>query len=147
MANKSSREIDDAEIRKLIEKWAASIRAKDIEGVVSCTWSKSVGFYLAPPLQLDAPLRQSLAEWFQTFQGPIGYEIRDLKVYLGGDVAFCHSLNRMSGRRTNGEETNLWIRETIGLGKIEGRWLIVHEHESVPFYMDGSNRAALDLEP
>jgi ketosteroid isomerase-like protein len=145
MTNKSSREIDDAEIRKLIENWAASIRAKDIEGVVSRTWSKSVGFYLAPPLQLDAPLRQSLAEWFQTFQGPIGYEIRDLEVYLGGDVAFCHSLNRMSGRRTNGEETNLWIRETIGL-KIEGRWLIVHEHESVPFIWMAAT-VPLDLEP
>jgi hypothetical protein len=25
--------------------------------------------------------------------------------------------------------------------------MITHEHESVPFYMDGSNKAAVDLTP
>ena len=31
--------------------------------------------------------------------------------------------------------------------KIRGDWRIVHQHESVPFYMDGSYRAAVDLKP
>ena len=62
-------------------------------------------------------------------------------------MTFCHSLNRISGQRTNSEDTDIWVRETIGLRKIDGRWLITHEHESVPFYMDGSNRAAVDLKP
>jgi ketosteroid isomerase-like protein len=31
--------------------------------------------------------------------------------------------------------------------KIKGKWLITHEHVSVPFYMDGSYRAAVDLKP
>jgi ketosteroid isomerase-like protein len=39
------------------------------------------------------------------------------------------------------------VRTTVGLRKIDGKWLIVHVHESVPFYMDGSDRAALDLKP
>ena len=41
----------------------------------------------------------------------MGLEIRDLKIRVGGDVAFCHSLNRISGRRTNGEGTDIWVRE------------------------------------
>lgn len=56
-------------------------------------------------------------------------------------------MQRISGQRTNSEDTDIWVRETIGLRKIDGRWLITHEHESVPFYMDGSNRAAVDLKP
>jgi ketosteroid isomerase-like protein len=35
----------------------------------------------------------------------------------------------------------------VGWRKREGEWLVTHEHVSVPFYMDGSLRAAVDLKP
>jgi len=40
---------------------------------------------------------------------------------------------------------DLWFRETLGLQKFDGKWLIGHSHDSVPFYMDGSYKAAVDL--
>jgi ketosteroid isomerase-like protein len=43
--------------------------------------------------------------------------------------------------------TDLWFRLTLGLRSIGGRWKLLHEHESVPFYMDGSYKAAVDLRP
>ena len=107
-----------------------------------------VSFDLAPPpLQYVGreALRKSLAEWFPTFEGPIGYDVHDLNVTAGGDVAFCRSLNRLSGTRINGEETDVSVRATIGCRRVYGTWLIAHEHLSVPFYMDGSSRAAVDL--
>jgi PhnB protein len=91
--------------------------------------------------------RNALEDWFASFRGPVGYEIRDLCITTGDEVAFCHSLNRISGTRTDGEETDVWTRATVCLCKIEGKWMVTHEHVSVPFYMDGSDRAALDLEP
>jgi SnoaL-like domain len=39
------------------------------------------------------------------------------------------------------------IRQTLSFRKIDGEWKIAHEHASVPFYMDGSFRAAIDLKP
>jgi ketosteroid isomerase-like protein len=30
---------------------------------------------------------------------------------------------------------------------MSGGWRITHEHNSTPFYMDGSDKAALDLQP
>jgi ketosteroid isomerase-like protein len=39
------------------------------------------------------------------------------------------------------------VRLTACRRKINGKWLITHEHVSVPFYMDGSSRAAVDLTP
>jgi ketosteroid isomerase-like protein len=62
-------------------------------------------------------------------------------------VAFSHSLNRISGKRTNGEETDVWVRATACFRKMDGKWKVTHEHFSVPFYMDGSGRAAVDLKP
>jgi ketosteroid isomerase-like protein len=41
----------------------------------------------------------------------------------------------------------VWFRITFGLRRAAEGWTITHEHESVPFYMDGSLRAAVDLQP
>jgi PhnB protein len=41
----------------------------------------------------------------------------------------------------------MWFRQTMGLGLTGGGWKILHEHESVPFHMDGSARAAIELTP
>jgi ribonuclease PH len=53
----------------------------------------------------------------------------------------------MHGRKVDdpSHEVDLWFRTTVVLKKASGRWQIVHEHASVPFYMDGSLRAAVDL--
>ncbi|MGH8727711.1 MAG: nuclear transport factor 2 family protein [Burkholderiales bacterium] len=53
----------------------------------------------------------------------------------------------MSGTKTGGENVDMWFRETLGLRKIGGTWMITHEHSSVPFYMDGTFKAAVDLKP
>ena len=126
----NSRHDDEAKVRAVIDDWAKAIAAKDIDAVMS---------------HYAADLRCKLQA--QMFRGPIGYEIRDLYITTGDDVAFCRSLNRISGTRTDGEETDVWVRATVGLRKISGKWLIVHAHEPVPFYMDGSYRAAVDLKP
>jgi uncharacterized protein (TIGR02246 family) len=138
---------DEAWVREVIADWAAAIRAKDLDRVIAHYAADVVSFDLAPPLQYVGreAVRKSLTGWFPTFRGPIGYDLHGLSITAGGGVAFCRSLNRISGRRTNGEETDVWVRATIGLRKVDRRWLIMHEHSSVPFYMDGSYRAAVDL--
>jgi PhnB protein len=88
-----------------------------------------------------------LQDWFPTWEGPIGFELRDLQITAGDDIAYCHALKRISGRKTDGEEPDVWTRATLCFRKIDGEWRITHEHESVPFYMDGSYRAAVDLKP
>jgi len=91
--------------------------------------------------------KKGLEEWFSSFQGPLGYEIRDLKITVDNTVGYSHSLNRLSGNKKSGEKAEMWFRETMCFRKISGEWKISHEHESVPFYMDGSVRAAIDLKP
>ena len=139
----------DARIRALVDDWAKAIRAKDVDLVMRHYAADVVTFDLAPPLQCTGAdaLRTSLAAWFSTFRGPVGSEIRDLHVTAGEDLAFCRSLNRIGGARTDGEVTDVWVRATIGLRRTDGTWKVTHEHASVPFYMDGSYRAAVDLKP
>jgi ketosteroid isomerase-like protein len=119
----NSKPDDEAQIRALIDEWAKAIAAKNIDAVMSHYAADIVTFDLAPPLQTTGAdaLKKSLQEWFPTFRGPVGYEIRDLCITTGDDVAFCRSLNRISGERTDGEETNVWVRATVGLRKIDGK--------------------------
>lgn len=149
MATQEDKAIDEAKIRQHIDDWTRALRAKDIKGVMSFYAPGVVVFDIAPPLGYRGvnAYRKNWEEWFASWQGPIGYEIRDLSITVSDDAAFSYSLNRISGRRTNGEETDVWVRVTAGYRKADGKWLVAHEHISVPFYMDGSNKAAIDLKP
>ena len=140
---------DEAHIREHLDRWVEAVRAKDIDGVMSNYESSAVLFDLIPPLQYRGAnaCRKNWEDWFPSFQGPVGYEISELQVTSGDGVAFCHSLNHIQGVRTDGENTDVWIRATVGLQKLDGKWRITHEHYSVPFYMNASEKAALDLKP
>jgi len=149
MTTEESKTSNKVQIMETINNWVKAIRARDVNAVMSHYAPDILLFDLAPPLQYvgGEEYRKNWNEWFATWQGQIGYEIQDLSITAGDDVAFRHSLNRISGTRTNGEEVDVWVRATVCYRKSNGTWLITHEHVSVPFYMDGSNRAALDLKP
>jgi uncharacterized protein (TIGR02246 family) len=149
MKTENAKATEEAQIRNRLDGWAKAVRAKDVEGVMSNYTPDNLLFDLPAPLQYrgaDA-CRRNWAEWFQTFRGPVGYEIGELRITSSADVAFCHSLNHISGPRTDGEHTDVWVRATVGLRKLNGTWLITHEHYSVPFYMEPPYKASLDLKP
>lgn len=58
-----------------------------------------------------------------------------------------HGYFRTSATTTGGDDAVWWERATLAFRREAGSWKVVHEHTSVPFYMDGSFRAAVDLEP
>ncbi|MCW1884143.1 nuclear transport factor 2 family protein [Luteolibacter flavescens] len=142
-AESASRE----EIESVIARWNDGICRKDVALVAAQVDGDPVGYYLAPPLVADEPLEENLAGWFDTFDGPLHQELRDLQVKASGPVAWAHALAHLNGTKKSGERTDLWFRLTMGLEKSADAWKIRHLHESVPFLMDGSDKAALDLKP
>ncbi len=138
---------DETAVRTTIESLWRAIGAKQADAAMAHYADDPTVFSMAPPLRQDVPGREAFSSWFETWRGPIGIETHDVRVTAGGDVAFATSLNHMTGTKTDGEQVDMWFRATAGLRKIDGRWLVAHEHESVPFYMDGSDRAATDLRP
>ena len=147
MPDQTARGSDEAEIRDLLQAHAAAHAGKDAEALTVGYAPDVLLCDLAPPLLNRGVDRDGIEAWLQTWDGPIGLSLHDLDVSVGGDVAFATSLNRMTGDKTDGGRVDLWFRATVCLRKVEGRWLVVHEHTSVPFHMDGSFRAAVDLTP
>jgi ketosteroid isomerase-like protein len=133
-------------IKQAILDRNAALHDKNVAAVMASGAPGFVGYDLAPPLKSKGG-KAGLQAWFATWDGPIVHELKDLKITAGDQVAFAHGLMHMTGRKTDGEAVDLWFRQTFGLKRFRGDWRIVHEHGSVPFYMDGSFKAAVDLKP
>lgn len=139
---------DEAQIRQLIDNWTKALHAKDINGLMSHHAADILLFDAVPPLQYRGAeaYRMNWERCFPYFEGPIGCQIRDLSITTGDDVAFSHSLNQISGTTTNGEQIATWLRATVCYRKMDGKWMVMHEHVSVPFDPE-SGRASVDLTP
>jgi ketosteroid isomerase-like protein len=147
-ATKHPADVD--EIANLLDAYAAAIRAKDARATVGFYTGDAVAFDLAPPLAIHAATVRDpsyIQRWFDTWDGPIKSEGRDLEIVVGDDVAYAFQLRHMMGTKTDGEAVDLWFRATACFRREDGTWKIAHVHNSVPFAMDGSGRALLDLEP
>ncbi len=148
MMSENSKAIDEAQIRGLIDARVKAVRSKDVNMAMSNIAPDILSFDVVNSLQYigsDAS-RKRTEEWFSSFQGPIGYELRDLNITTGADVAFSHSLNHVSAMRADGKKLEMWWRATVCYRKVDGKWMVTHEHSSVPF--DGeSGKASLDLKP
>ena len=70
----------------------------------------------------------------------------ELNVSGGDDVAFCHCLNHVDATRMQGGKLDMFWRATLCCRKIDGKWMITHEHNSVPFDME-TGRASISLKP
>jgi ketosteroid isomerase-like protein len=142
--------MDTSDIRRVVLERAAAVAAKDAKAMVAHNAPTMVEFNLAPPLRQPPAGRdvEPVEKWLATFHGPMSMEVRDLEVTAEGSVAFCTSLNCLTATPVGQTESfSLWFRVTLGLQKIDGAWLVVHAHESVPFEMDGSFQASIGLQP
>jgi ketosteroid isomerase-like protein len=140
--------VDEDDIRQRIGMLAQSIATLDLEGVMSHYAPDIVSFDVEPPLRQvgAAGKRKNWVEAFAVFQPPLDYEIRDLTITVSGDVAFAYSINRLSGTLSNGTRGGVWVRVTMCFRRDDGRWLIAHDHASVPLDF-ASGKAVLNLEP
>jgi len=144
----AQRAIDEDDIRRRIDSGVKAMRAMDLEGVMALYAPDMVSFDIVPPLRHvgAAAKRKQWVDVFARYQPPLGYELRDLTITVGDDVAFGYSLNRVSGTLRNGQRSEFWLRWTACFRKIDGEWLIVHDQVSVPVDLQ-SDRALLNLEP
>ncbi|GGK69935.1 hypothetical protein Sme01_28190 [Sphaerisporangium melleum] len=148
MTPSTQREQDEAQIRRQVGKIIDALRDKDLETLKSVYAAEVVSFDVEPPLQhvgVEAKAR-NWANVFLFFE-TVRYEIRDLTLTVGDDVAFGYAFARLGGTLKNGTATSgMWVRVTYGLRKIDDLWLIVHDQVSVPLDIT-SGKGATDLDP
>jgi len=115
----TARSADETRIRQRIDALADAIRAEDLEGVMSAYAHDIVSFDVEPPLQhvgAEAK-RQNWAKVFSMYQPPLDYEIRELAIDAGGDVAFGHGLIRIAGTLRTAAERNAGFDRRRAFGR------------------------------
>jgi ketosteroid isomerase-like protein len=148
MATEKNKTSDEAQIGQQIESFIKAFRTKDVNLMMSLYAPEFVAFDIIPPLQyvgIDA-YRKVWEETFALFKAPVHIEIRDQNIITGDDVAFSHKFLRLQAMRTNGQKIDYWERLTFCFRKIDGKWLLTHEHVSLPVDLK-NGKAAMDLKP
>jgi uncharacterized protein (TIGR02246 family) len=121
-------------IRKLLENWAAAVRAKDIQGILARHADDICMFDVPPPFESKGikAYRETWDLFYSTQPEPVAFDIKRLDIAAGTDVAFAFALMQCEEIAKDGRKIPLNFRLTVGLRKIAGHWTIVHEHHSVP---------------
>jgi ketosteroid isomerase-like protein len=115
---------NESQIRMLVENWARAVRQGKMEGVLAHHTNDIMMFDVIPPLQI-----KGIAAYEKTWElffscspgGPGSFDLIDLEITANDTVAFCHARVNVSGIK---------VRLTMGFRKLQGEWLIVHEHHS-----------------
>jgi uncharacterized protein (TIGR02246 family) len=135
-------------IVNLLESVKRAHSIKDASAIAKAYAPDAILYTLAPPLANRGVDRAELEKWLATWDGGIRLSVAELAITVDGALAAAHCLSRMEGRnRAQGADADLWYRTTWVLEKSGGAWRIAHQHDSVPFYMDGSFGAAVNLKP
>ena len=125
---------EEAEIRKSLDALVQAIRSKDIDALMQHYAPEVIVFDIRPPHRIKGvrDYQKNFEAWFASVDGPIDYEVVELDIKAEAELALCHSLSHVRSKRTNGEIADYWVRVTSGLRKSGGRWIIAHEHVSMP---------------
>jgi uncharacterized protein (TIGR02246 family) len=126
---------DEAQIRDLIERWARAVHEGDLAGVLADHAEDIVMFDVPPPndgIRGKEAYRETWPPFFEWQRQGAVFDIVDLDVTAGGDVAFAHALLRCGTAEELAGEPDRRLRLSLGLRKQDGRWVVAHEHHSFP---------------
>jgi uncharacterized protein (TIGR02246 family) len=132
--NMESRNEDEDAVRALIESWAQAVRAKNYSGILAHHSADIVMFDVPPPFESRgiSAYEKTWDLFYSSQPEPVAFDVQHLDIVAGSDVAFAFAHMQCAEIGTNGGRLKLDFRVTIGLRKVEGQWVIVHEHHSVP---------------
>lgn len=126
---------DSETIRELLLNWAENTRHDRKDQILGNHHSDLVIFDVLPPMKYEstAAYRASWSEWQPETNGPGIFELQNLEITAGVDIAFAHAFIRCGGTTPKGKVFEDIVRATFCLQKIVGQWLIMHQHVSKPF--------------
>jgi uncharacterized protein (TIGR02246 family) len=125
---------DSAAIRSMLESWAAAVRRRDFAGILRHHSADIAMFDVPPPFRSDGidAYKNTWDMFFSWSSDQIPFDVTDMRITAGSDVAFVVATLRCAEPDAKGEHKGLDVRLTVGLRKVDGHWTVTHEHHSVP---------------
>lgn len=122
---------NEVAIRQLIAAWQRAVSERDLDRLMGLYADDVTLFDVMPPFRTKGAcaIRQLWEQCLPYFPETFGFEMQDLEIFAGEDVAHAHWVFRL----VDPEKDHPWMRVTVGYERRDGRWRIVHDHVSVPF--------------
>jgi uncharacterized protein (TIGR02246 family) len=121
-------------VRDLLERWAAAVRAKNMSEVLANHSPDFRMFDVPPPFESRGltAYEETWRLFYSSQPDPVAFDIKWLEVVAGDEVTFAFAHMQCVEPTEKVQRTPLDFRLTVGLRKVDDRWVIMHEHHSVP---------------
>jgi len=126
---------DKAQIEALYQQYMKAFNAKDVNTIMSLYSPKDLFvFDVVPPREYPSwdAYKKDWEELFAAFPGPVQNTMSELSINAAGSLAYAHNIQTCHFTGKDGSKFDLVVRVSDVLRKTDGKWLIVHEHVSVP---------------
>ena len=123
-----------ADVRHHFNQWFDESAEKDLDAVMRRIAPEVISYEHVDGLVhrgVDA-VRAVCQRGFELQDGRFRWDVPDLEVLVRDDIAVTWGLNRMVNERPDGERIEMWSRGTRILQRIDGHWLMIHQHVSFP---------------
>jgi ketosteroid isomerase-like protein len=136
VASSCSRANDKADVKASVQHLVAAVNAKDLNGIMAY-YSPDESLFVfdaLPPRQYvgAAAYRKNWEGFLAAYPGALHAEVTDWKTEAEGSLAYGHGIFRTTGPDKDGTPLDLTLRVTDVYRKVNGKWLVVHEHVSWP---------------
>lgn len=127
---------DEAQINANVQHLVAAVNAKDLKGIMEYyTPDESlIVFDAVPPRQYvgATAFRKDWEGFLAAYPSTIHAEVSDWKTETDGNLGVGHGFFRTTGPGKDGKPLDLTVRVTDVYKKVNGKWVVVHEHVSFP---------------
>jgi ketosteroid isomerase-like protein len=131
---------DKAAIQALEDTYNEGLNAKDIDKIMSVylPGKQLFVFDVVPPREYKGwdAYKKDYEGLFSAFTGPIKNTISEQTIHVVGSFAYGHNIQSGEFTGKDGKTVKIVARTTDIYRKMNGKWLIVEEHNSIPVDLD-----------
>ena len=139
-ADRPAANADKAAIQALEDTYNEGFNSKDVDKVMSVyvPGKQLFVFDVVPPREYRGweAYKKDFEGLFSAYPGPIKNTLSEQTIHVVGSLAYGHNIQTGEFTGKDGKKVNFVVRTTDIYRKMNGKWLIVEEHNSVPVDLD-----------
>jgi len=139
-ADRPAANADKAAIQALEDTYNEGFNSKDVDKVMSVyvPGKQLFVFDVVPPREYRGweAYKKDFEGLFSAYPGPIKNTLSEQTIHVVGSLAYGHNIQTGEFTGKDGKKVNFVVRTTDIYRKMNDKWLIVEEHNSVPVDLD-----------
>ena len=139
-ADQPAASADKTAIQALEDTYNEGLNSKDVDKIMSVyvPGKELFVFDVMPPREYRGweAYKKDFEALFSAFPGPVKNAISEQTIRVVGSLAYGHNIQTGELTGKDGSKVKIVVRTTDIYHKMNGKWLIVEEHNSVPVDLD-----------